>query len=145
MSACRMAIPSVGSGGRELDGRWAGGQFGAGDGLPIGEYVGPDAGLSAGVREPPLIELVQAPPDVIARGEIVPLEADEEPIEFSWARQTARRVGTVVHETLERFGRGATPGLDELPRLRPRLISRLEALGVEPLEFGHREIFTIEG
>jgi hypothetical protein len=59
------------------------------------------------------------------------LGAEEEDIEFSWARQTARRVGTVVHETLERFGRGPLPSLAEVPSWRPRLVSRLEALGVE--------------
>jgi ATP-dependent exoDNAse (exonuclease V) beta subunit len=72
------------------------------------------------------------PPDVLARGALVPLGTEEEGIEFSWARQTARRVGTVVHETLERFGRGALPSIDELPALQPRLVSRLEALGVDP-------------
>lgn len=73
---------------------------------------------------------IAAPADVLARGEIVPLGADEE-IEFSWARQTARRVGTVVHEALERFGT-QLPAKDALPKLRARLESRLEALGVEP-------------
>jgi ATP-dependent helicase/nuclease subunit A len=71
------------------------------------------------------------PPDVAARGELVPLPADEEEIEFSWVRQTARRVGTVVHEALEKFGRAALPDVAELPRLRTRLESRLQALGVE--------------
>jgi ATP-dependent exoDNAse (exonuclease V) beta subunit len=72
-----------------------------------------------------------APADVAARGELVPLAADEEEIEFSWVRQTARRVGTVVHEALERFGRTTLPDVSELPRLRIRLESRLQALGVE--------------
>jgi len=71
------------------------------------------------------------PADVAARGELVPLAADEEEIEFSWVRQTARRVGTVVHEALEKFGRGSPPALEHLPRLRARLESRLRALGVE--------------
>jgi ATP-dependent exoDNAse (exonuclease V) beta subunit len=72
------------------------------------------------------------PPDVGARGELVPLPADEkEDIEFSWARQTARRVGTVVHEALEHFGRGPLPDAAQLPRLRARLESRLQSLGVE--------------
>ncbi len=74
--------------------------------------------------------MVDAPPDVLARGELVPLGGEEE-IEFSWVRQTARRVGTVVHEALERFGRAGIPRVDELPRLRARLESRLAALGVE--------------
>jgi ATP-dependent exoDNAse (exonuclease V) beta subunit len=71
------------------------------------------------------------PPDVAARGELVPLAAEEEDIEFSWVRQTARRVGTVVHEALERFGRGALPSAAELPALRARLESRLQTLGVD--------------
>ena len=71
------------------------------------------------------------PADVAARGELVPLAADDEEIEFSWARQTARRVGTVVHEALEKFGHASLPDVAELPKLRARLESRLQALGVE--------------
>jgi ATP-dependent helicase/nuclease subunit A len=70
------------------------------------------------------------PPDVIARGEQVPLADEEDTIEFIWARQTARRVGTVVHEALERFGLGL-PRVEDLPGLRVRLESRLAALGIE--------------
>ena len=73
-----------------------------------------------------------APPaDVLAGGERILMATEEEAIEFSWVRQTARRVGTVVHEALERFGRSVPP-LEELQHLRARLESRLEALGVEP-------------
>ncbi len=82
-------------------------------------------------RLPAKFAVANAPADVLARGELVPLTAEEDAIEFSWARQTARRVGTVVHEVLERFGRATPPSLAELPHLRPRLVSRLEALGVE--------------
>ncbi len=73
----------------------------------------------------------QIPPDVLARGELVPVNAEEDAIEFSWVRQTARRVGTVVHEALERFARGKLPDSEELPALRAQLESRLQALGVE--------------
>jgi ATP-dependent helicase/nuclease subunit A len=83
------------------------------------------------LRLPPRLPPIAPPQDLMARGELVPLGVEEEAIEFSWARQTARRVGTLVHETLERFGRGALPSLAELPALRPRLVSRLEALGLE--------------
>jgi ATP-dependent exoDNAse (exonuclease V) beta subunit len=74
----------------------------------------------------------EPPPDVIARGELLPSAAEQDEIEFSWVRQTARRVGTVVHEALERFGRTGLPPAEDLPRLRTRLESRLTALGVEP-------------
>ena len=81
--------------------------------------------LSRSYRHP------QLPADVAARGELLTLGAEEDAIEFSWARQTARRVGTVVHEALERFARGKLPGVAELPAWRARLESRLAALGVE--------------
>jgi ATP-dependent helicase/nuclease subunit A len=92
----------------------------------------PPAATQTRQRLPAKFAAAIAPDDVLARGELVPLSGEEDPIEFSWARQTARRVGTVVHETLERFARAPLPSLAELPRLRPRLVSRLEALGVEP-------------
>jgi ATP-dependent exoDNAse (exonuclease V) beta subunit len=79
-------------------------------------------------RRPPQIV---PPPDVLARGDLAPLGTDDDEIEFSWARQTARRVGTVVHEALERFGRTGLPATDELPRMRERIESRLQALGIE--------------
>ncbi|MEO8064951.1 MAG: UvrD-helicase domain-containing protein [Pseudomonadota bacterium] len=82
-------------------------------------------------RLPRQIPAWQIPPDVLARGELVPVNAEEDAIEFSWVRQTARRVGTVVHEALERFAHGKLPGEDELTALRARLESRLQALGVE--------------
>jgi len=72
-----------------------------------------------------------APADIAVRGELVPLDTEEEAIEFSWVRQTARRVGTVVHEVLEGFGNGPLPAVGELASLRGRLESRLQALGVD--------------
>jgi ATP-dependent exoDNAse (exonuclease V) beta subunit len=76
--------------------------------------------------EPPLL-----PPDVAVSGDRIPMATEEEKIEFNWARQTARRVGTVVHEALERFGRDGLPRPQDLSQLHARLASRLEALGVE--------------
>ncbi len=101
--------------------------------IPIGgdaEEVAP-AVTQTRLRLPRMPPALEPPDDVLSRGELVPLGVEEEDIEFSWARQTARRVGTVVHETLERFGRAALPSLEGLPALRPRLVSRLEALGLE--------------
>jgi ATP-dependent helicase/nuclease subunit A len=76
--------------------------------------------------------LPQAPPDVVSRGEIAPVgQEEDEDIEFSWARQTARRVGTVVHEELERFARAGLPAAGALPTHVARIASRLRTLGVE--------------
>ncbi len=75
---------------------------------------------------------IESPSDVQAQGELLPSSAEQDEIEFSWARQTARRVGTVVHEALERFGRDELPQPADLPLLHARLESRLGALGVEP-------------
>jgi ATP-dependent helicase/nuclease subunit A len=73
-----------------------------------------------------------APPaDVLARGDVVQVAIEDEDIEFSWARQTARRVGTVVHEELERFAQGGLPEIAQLSARGPRLESRLRTLGVD--------------
>jgi ATP-dependent helicase/nuclease subunit A len=69
------------------------------------------------------------PPDVVSRGEILQSTADEEDLTFDWARQSARRVGTVVHEELERLARVAATAA-ALPGL-PRLESRLRTLGLD--------------
>jgi hypothetical protein len=45
-----------------------------------------------------------APPPTYRRAANGCRSAEDEDIEFNWVRQTARRVGTVVHEALERFG-----------------------------------------
>jgi ATP-dependent exoDNAse (exonuclease V) beta subunit len=104
------------------------------------EAVGSDAEVDLEVAPPATqmrrrsrrkISPIVPPPDVLARGELVPLAAEQDEIEFSWVRQTARRVGTVVHEALERFGRTALPAPGDLIPLRARLESRLQALGVE--------------
>jgi ATP-dependent helicase/nuclease subunit A len=104
------------------------------------ETVGEESGADDSVG-PALTQtrkrLVQAaarpvpPPDVLARGEVSTSVAEQDEIEFSWVRQTARRVGTVVHEALERFGSGALPSSADLELMRARLESRLQALGVE--------------
>jgi ATP-dependent helicase/nuclease subunit A len=87
------------------------------------------------LRRPKAIE---PPRDVMARGQLESPGLEPDEIEFSWVRQTARRVGTVVHEALERFGRGALPSPEDLPALRGRLESRLQALGIaaEPARTG---------
>jgi ATP-dependent exoDNAse (exonuclease V) beta subunit len=107
----------------------------------IAEFTAIDAGDVQAVdpattqtrqRLPRRLPPPELPPDVAARGELVPLGMEDEAIEFSWARQTARRVGTVVHEMMEGFGRRPLPSVNELPLWETRIVSRLEALGVEP-------------
>jgi ATP-dependent helicase/nuclease subunit A len=68
------------------------------------------------------------PAAVVSRGEILQSAAEDEDLTFDWARQSARRVGTVVHEQLERFARGS--GGAALPG-PARLESRLRTLGLD--------------
>jgi len=61
---------------------------------------------------------------------------DNEVIEFSWAGETARHVGTVVHRWLQRIAddalEGWTPARAEA--MRPQLARELERRGVRPAE-----------
>jgi ATP-dependent helicase/nuclease subunit A len=81
-------------------------------------------------RLPARLPAAVAPPEVVSRGEILQAGVEEEEIVFDWARQSARRIGTVVHEELERLARGALPAL-ESPKLAGRLESRLRTLGLD--------------
>jgi ATP-dependent exoDNAse (exonuclease V) beta subunit len=82
-------------------------------------------------RLPSHVATAQTLPDVIARGEILQADVDDEELTFDWARQSARRVGTVVHEELERLARrGSTAA--ESPVLATRIESRLRTLGLDP-------------
>jgi ATP-dependent exoDNAse (exonuclease V) beta subunit len=61
---------------------------------------------------------------------------DNEVIEFSWAGETARHVGTVVHRWLQRIADDALAGWTpaRVEALRPRLARELERRGVSPAE-----------
>jgi ATP-dependent exoDNAse (exonuclease V) beta subunit len=61
---------------------------------------------------------------------------DEEPIEFSWAGETARHVGTVVHRWLRRIAEDVLEGWDaeRVARLRRRFKAELRQRGVPPAE-----------
>ena len=61
---------------------------------------------------------------------------DNEEIEFSWAGETARHVGTVVHRWLQRIADDALAGWTpaRIEALRPRLARELERRGVRPAE-----------
>jgi ATP-dependent exoDNAse (exonuclease V) beta subunit len=60
----------------------------------------------------------------------------EEPIEFSWAGETARHIGTVVHRWLQCMAEDELRGWDaaRIDRLRPRFASDLRRRGVPPIE-----------
>ena len=61
---------------------------------------------------------------------------EAEQIEFSWAGETARHVGTVVHRWLQRIAEDELRGWDakRVDSLRPRFARELERKGVPPAE-----------
>jgi ATP-dependent exoDNAse (exonuclease V) beta subunit len=66
-----------------------------------------------------------------------PLEGrDEEQIEFSWAGETARHIGTVVHRWLQRMADDELRGWDEkrVRSLTARFSKELERRGLPPAE-----------
>ncbi|HEV7821213.1 MAG TPA: 3'-5' exonuclease, partial [Burkholderiales bacterium] len=69
----------------------------------------------------------QAPPDD---------EHDKEVIEFSWAGETARHIGTVVHRWLQRLADDALEGWTpaRIETLQPRIALELARRGVRPAE-----------
>lgn len=54
--------------------------------------------------------------------------------EFSWVRETARHIGTVVHGALEKWGRALPPTLAVVEAQGPRHRALLERLGVPQAE-----------
>jgi ATP-dependent exoDNAse (exonuclease V) beta subunit len=71
-----------------------------------------------------------APPPAVAWA--APREERREGVEFSWAQDTARLVGIVVHRWLRALGEAALAGWDRarVEGLRPALAGELSALGV---------------
>jgi ATP-dependent exoDNAse (exonuclease V) beta subunit len=65
-----------------------------------------------------------------------PAAQDNEVIEFSWAGETARHIGTVVHRWLQRLADDALEGWTpaRIEALRPRLARELGRRGVHPAE-----------
>ena len=61
---------------------------------------------------------------------------EEEPIEFSWAGETARHVGTVVHRWLQRMAEDELRGWDQarIRSLSSRFADELQRRGVQPSE-----------
>ena len=77
------------------------------------------------------------PPPPPAAWEVPPEgREDVDQIEFSWAGETARHVGTVVHRWLQRIAEDELKGWDakRVESLRPRFKKELERRGVEASE-----------
>ena len=87
------------------------------------------------VREPPLHRLPlewrvpepESPRIVSTRS---PTAAAQQPVEFDWATETARHVGTVVHRELQRIARDGTAGGVRVAVTRRRYVDELAELGV---------------
>jgi ATP-dependent exoDNAse (exonuclease V) beta subunit len=76
-------------------------------------------------------QLPQPPPDAV-RAPLV-LASIEDLLEYRWAGETARHIGTVVHRSLERLAKfGLAPPSDVLPADAERLRGELASLGVAP-------------
>ena len=80
------------------------------------------------------LDRVLPPPPV--RWTAPPEGREEEQIEFSWAGETARHVGTVVHRWLQRIAEDELRGWDDtrVRRLRPHFSKELERRGVPSAE-----------
>jgi ATP-dependent exoDNAse (exonuclease V) beta subunit len=62
---------------------------------------------------------------------LLPRAAAEPAVEFDWATETARHVGTVVHRELQSIARGGLgPGSGDDPQRRSRWMDELAELGV---------------
>lgn len=66
-------------------------------------------------------------------------------LEFSWAGETLRHIGTVVHAALERFATLETlPGIEEMATARPLYRQQLHRLGVPREELDEASTAVIE-
>jgi ATP-dependent exoDNAse (exonuclease V) beta subunit len=90
------------------------------------------------VRDPPLRRLpagwdatrVPRAPLIVSR--TVPRAATAADLEFDWATEAARHVGTIVHRELQRIARDETRPVTADPRVRGRWLHELAELGVPP-------------
>jgi ATP-dependent exoDNAse (exonuclease V) beta subunit len=101
--------------------------------------VGPGSGEDAPerTREPPLRRLppgwqsADLPRAPQLESQLLPRSAAEPAVEFDWATETARHVGTVVHRELQHMAReGLRPGDGDDPQRRRRWQDELAELGV---------------
>jgi ATP-dependent exoDNAse (exonuclease V) beta subunit len=87
---------------------------------------------SVPLRRLPADYVLPAPPPAV-KWDAPPEGRDEEPIEFSWAGETARHVGTVVHRWLQRIAEDQLKGWDvkRVESLRPHFEADLKRRGVQ--------------
>ena len=89
-------------------------------------------------REPPLRrlptdwEIGGTPRAPRIESQVLPRAAATPMVEFDWATETARHVGTVVHRELQRIARDRARSDPAEPRLRQRWEHELAELGVPP-------------
>jgi ATP-dependent exoDNAse (exonuclease V) beta subunit len=97
-----------------------------------GERVGGAGGV---LRRLAATWISPAAPDSV-RWSALPEGREEEQIEFSWAGETARHVGTVVHRWLQRMAEDELRGWNakRVDSLHARFLAELEHRGVAPVE-----------
>ncbi len=102
----------------------------AGDGTADPRRALPIQRLVAGWSLPP------PPPDVAWAAGVDELEPEQEPVEFLWAGDTARHVGTVVHRGLRAIAESGLDGWDaeRVAARQPRVRTVLAHLGVPAAE-----------
>jgi ATP-dependent exoDNAse (exonuclease V) beta subunit len=86
-------------------------------------------------REPPLRRLplawrVPEPQSPRISSTSAPKVSTQPPVEFDWATETARHVGTVVHRELQRMARDGALGAANVAATRRRYVDELAELGV---------------
>lgn len=88
------------------------------------------------LRRLPLDWQPPRPPGAVVLEAVTGTAGDETPIEFSWASETARHVGTVVHAYLQRFAQEGleTWSLEQLTRRQSAIARDLRARGVPQAE-----------
>ncbi|MGD9599871.1 MAG: UvrD-helicase domain-containing protein [Steroidobacteraceae bacterium] len=95
-----------------------------------------DAPIEAAVPvTPPLLRLpaswrAATVEDRVAASDITVARESGTAPEFSWVRETARHIGTVVHRALEQWGRGQPPTAQAIEAARPGHRALLARLGV---------------
>jgi ATP-dependent exoDNAse (exonuclease V) beta subunit len=90
----------------------------------------PDIARAPPLRRLPLEWRVPEPESPRIVSTRSPKASAQQPVEFDWATETARHVGTVVHRELQRIAREGTAGGASMAVTRRRYVDELAELGV---------------